>query len=342
MPFSSPRPTFRLLGLAAAATLVTSTPAWADQGNGFGVSTAARARNAYSLDAAVSAFRMTSDASTNYTLAGDVPSTQFNGCNYDPNQNVSCVGGASGTSGSDFNLTASHSNASLSDDVGSPVSGARDAIGTASARADLGSGQLAASAVSNIWRDYRLAPTWIGAQGWTRMNDTLSFSLGASAPAGPTLIGVELRLNGSLGITDLRGSADVRTGLNFGGASLTYGAQIGAGTNVVSEFHADTGWASSSWVIGVDGNMRFTGVYALGDASQPLGFSQYLFTSGGGSGAALFGSTSHFALSLPAEVGYTSASGVFLTSAVPEPASPWLWALGIGGLGLLKRRRRAD
>ena len=340
MPFSSPRSTFRIFGLAAATTLVISTPAWADQGNGFGVSTAARARNAYWLDSAVSAFRMTSDASSNYTLAGDLPSTQFNGCNYDPNTNISCVGGASGTSGTNYNLTASHSNASLSD-VGSPVPGDRNAIGTAHARADLGTGQLAASAVSNIWRDYRLAPTWIGAQGWARMDDRLSFSLGASAAAGPTLIGVELRLDGSLGIADLRGSADVRTGLNFGGASITYGAQIGAGTNVVSEFHADTGWLSSSWVIGADGNMRFTGVYALGNAAQPLGFSQYLFTSGGGSGAALFGSTSHFALSLPADVTYTSASGVFLTSAVPEPASPWLWALGIGGLGLLKRRSRS-
>lgn len=331
-------PSLSLLFTACAVGL-PAAPVLAGIDNGFGVATAARARNAYSLDAAEAAFRMTGDSSGNYTRPSDVPSVMNQGCNYDPAQNVSCAGSATGTSGTDYNLTASHSSASLSDDVGS-VPGSRDAAGTGQARANLATGELASSAVSNNWRDYRGALTAIGAQGWAHMNDTLTFNVAAAAPGTSTEIGVELILNGTLGVTDLRGSAIVTSDLYFGSASASHFAFTGSGTRDVTQSRRDAGWVSSSWVVGEDGNFRFTGVYALTGPSETLGFSQFLFTTAGGGASSLFGSTSHFALNLPSNVTYTSASGVFLTSAVPEPATTLLWALGLGGVGLLARRRR--
>ena len=52
--------------------------------------------------------------------------------------------------------------------------------------------------------------------------------------------------------------------------------------------------------------------------------------------------TMRFDWDLPDDVAYTSASGVFMTATVPEPANLSLLAGGLGLLGWLSRRRRAQ
>ncbi|MBL8350249.1 MAG: PEP-CTERM sorting domain-containing protein, partial [Burkholderiaceae bacterium] len=51
-----------------------------------------------------------------------------------------------------------------------------------------------------------------------------------------------------------------------------------------------------------------------------------------------FGHTGRIAFELPDGYSFTSRSGRFLTSAVPEPATALLMLLGIGALGLGQRR----
>lgn len=97
-----------------------------------------------------------------------------------------------------------------------------------------------------------------------------------------------------------------------------------------------------------------SGTTVLGDElAIPLGDTQVfifaeLYTDAwaswrmpGQSTSADFGNTLHFNWVLPEGVTTSSASGQFMTSAVPEPTSALLLACGLGGLGLLKLRRRA-
>lgn len=316
----------------AVAAGLASMAALADSGNGYGVGTAARARNAYDLNAYVSAFRVGQDASTNYTLYGDVPSEQTYGCQgYDPG--TFCTGGLSGTSGTDFNLTASASSAFRSS-ANNPRT-----TGQASARAHLATGELGVVAHTDFYAEFSGFPTYNGADASAFMNDSLQFSIAGATDSTVTLIGVDLTLDGHLGITDLRGEAAVQSALNFGTASTWFNARIGDGSAAVVSSHGDAGWTSASWAINPEGNYHFTGVYALTGATAVIGLRGSLLASAGGSGQAAYGSTSHFALSLPEGVGFGSSSGVFLT-AVPEPGGWALWLAGLGGLGAIARRRQ--
>jgi hypothetical protein len=98
-----------------------------------------------------------------------------------------------------------------------------------------------------------------------------------------------------------------------------------------------------------------TGTTVLGDdLAIPLGDTKVfifaeLYTSAwtsyhlpGQQTSADFGNTLHFNWVLPEGVTTSSASGQFMTSAVPEPTSALLLACGLGGMGLFRLRRRTD
>jgi PEP-CTERM motif len=327
--------------LLSSAALV-STPALADTTNGYGVGTAARALDVYSFVPFTSAFRVGANSSGFYTQVGDFLGDQINtGCAPFGPEAV-CSGGISGTTGTDYNLTASHSAAGRSSWGGNVQTTA-----SASARADLATGQLGVVAVSDHYAASLSGfPTYNQGQAFAHLNDTLTFTVAGASASTVTLIGVELLLNGSLGITDARGGGNVQSVLNFGTAAAQFTGQVGAGSLVVSETHSAGGWASSNWDILLNGDLqptgayRFTGVYALTGASSVIGLRETLSAYAGGSAAASFGSTSHLAFTLPEGVSYTSNSEVFL-SAVPEPGTWALMMAGLGSLGFLVRRRRA-
>ncbi len=321
------------IGVTLVAGLLTTT-AMASISNGYGVATAARAQNAYDGLSFVAAFRTGQDSSLNYTRPGDVPSTQVNtGCTgVDPF--FQCSGGISGTSGTDFNLTASNSAAFRSSYLSGPN---QIGTGTASSRANLATGELAVVAQSDLFASFSGFPTVNFGQAFAQMNDSLRFNVAGATQSTITLIGVDFILNGSWSRTDPRGGTNVQTRLDFGGAQ----ALFNAGTNFAPEgMHQDGGWASASWVTNPSGSFHFTGTYALTGASNTLGFNQFLLADAFGGASASYGSTSHFLLTLPSHVSFDSNSTVFL-SAVPEPGNTALMLVGVGALAFMLRRRSA-
>ncbi len=320
----------------SVATALNAVPAAADNNNGYGVATAARARNAFSLDAYVSAYRTTADSSTNYTRPGDAPSTTINGCNYPGGSDIACSGYATGTGGSNFNLTASSSAAGLTDDLGGRPKTVR--TGTASARADLATGEVGVTAFSDGFRTERSGASFVTGQASAQFNDTLNFTVAGAGPGTLTNIGVGFVLDGELIQLGPQGNGFIDERFSFGSANARYVAGFG-----VVNFNNDAGWVSSSWDFSRPGEVRFSGIYALTGASQTIGLSKQLIAEAGGGLSVMFGSTSKLFLDLPANVSFASNSGVLLQGnpgGVPEPAS---WAMLISGFGLVgavARRRR--
>ena len=331
-PVSRTTQTTQLCRVATLAMCLLPASVLADNTNGYGVATAARARNAYDQAAFVSAYRMTADSSTNYTRPGDTPSTLIDtGClGLDPA--VMCSGGAAGTGGTDFNLTASTSSANRS----SMIFPGGIGTGVASARANLATGELGVVATSDKYGEFSGFPTYNGAQGTAYMNDTLTFNVAGAEASTVTHIHVDFILNGDWSRTDGRGGANVYTSMNFGGAHATFFAGSAYAPGGTTQ---DGGWVDASWSVNPSGSFRFEGVYALTGASSTFGFNDFLYADAGGGAAANYGSTSHFLLTLPDNVSFTSASGVFL-SPVPEPGTVALMLAGLGVVGFTARRRQ--
>ena len=252
-----------------ALTLATlATPAWADSTNGYGVAVAARASNTYSGDAFASAFRTGKDSSGNFTRPGDTPSYHQDGCNYPVGQ-VTCNGGANGTQGTDYNLTAATASAGLTDDLG--YSPPTFATGTADARANLATGELGVAASSDRFRSVRSGPTFVGGSAFAQMNDTLDFNISGAGAGTVTNIVVDFVLEGNLGeLNGYHGIASIAESLHFGDAFARYSASINAGSPT-AEAHFDTGWVSTSWDVSTPGAAHFTGVYALTGPSAGSG-----------------------------------------------------------------------
>lgn len=319
------------LALAAAGLLAAAAPAWADQTNGFGVSTAAAVNDPYPFIWATSAYRTLPNASGTYTLPFDVAPVSSDPCPGILGSGFVCEVTLSGSTGPGYNLTASHSQAAMTTSL---VAGSTDLLhSSAQAHADLASARLGLDVVTG----YRH-----GASAFAGFNDTLSFQVAGASASTVTLITVGLTLVGELDVPV--GLASIQSALYFGTSSAqfqyaAYGTAFGV--DLIAPAPQAGGWVSHSWDLNTPSLTRFTGVYALTGATAEVGISNWLIGYVAEHDAsALYGNAATLSLTLPQEVTYTSASGVFLTSAVPEPATTVLWALGLGGAALLARRRR--
>lgn len=329
--------TLKPLPIAAAGLLACclAAPVKADTTNGFGVATAAAVGDLPAFLGAVSAYRVIPDSSFYYSTPADTPSVQFDNCSSITNPGALCVSNLGGTSGINYNLTASSNTASLTTDrLGVPNSTGQ---GQASTYADLASGKLGGSSQGDYAR-----------QGYTTavFNDRLTFNVAGASPTTVTPIEVSFSIDGSMVYSGVPFSEVVVTSsLQFGSsfASLVYGAAVVPSAN-------QGGWVSGAWAAPADGGLlgyngtylnSFTGIYALVGATSTLDVRAVLGTRASSLSSVDFGNTASFQMSLPSDVTYSSASGVFLSAApVPEPGT---WALMLAGMGtlLLMARRRA-
>jgi hypothetical protein len=183
------------------------------------------------------------------------------------------------------------------------------------------------------------------------MADTIHFHVaGANASTITTLV-ITLRVTGNINVafgfhSEYDFSLTRTAGSGSAGVALRrlsiYDDVQGASANDYSDWFPGStplGFASSSLTIGAPNDFEFTGTMTLqgADSTYVLANSFEMDTAAGTD--ADFGHTAQFGFQLPAGATFTSDSGLLLT-VVPEPAS--CAVLGIAGLALLKRRRRAS
>ena len=245
-----------------------------------------------------------------------------------------CTGSSTGTLTPGVNATASFDQATTKAGTG--------AIGTAFARANLATGQLGVGATGQAYPIAGFTSS-VGGTSLAGLFDDVTFNVAGASPTTVTDIGVTLDLHGTMS-----GSAFLQEQLLFSSPGVNDAnllLQI-SGTQfsppVVSDAQAGGSWVSASFSPLTPGNVVFHGVYALTGASQEVSIGEVLYSEAF-AGFADYAHTSDFSLSLPANVSFTSASGVFLSGGVPEPAS---WALMLTGIGLIggalrRRARRA-
>jgi hypothetical protein len=316
---------------SVAACLLTcclAAPALADTTNGYGVATAAHVADLPGFLSGVSAYRVLPDSSFYYSTPADTPSVQLNNCASITNPDTICLASLGGTGGTNYNLTASSNTAALT--TGSLSNPSANGQARASTYADLATGRLGGSSEGDYAR-----------QGYTTavFNDRLTFNIAGASPATVTNIVVSFAIDGGMvysGVpfSDAAVTGDLRFGSAF--ASLLYGPAA-----LYNAFANQGGWVSGTWSTVPNANLNtFTGIYALVGATPTLDVRAALGTRASSLSSANYSNTAAFEMSLPSNVTYSSASGVFL-SAVPEPGTWALMLAGVGGMLSMARSRRA-
>lgn len=151
-----------------------------------------------------------------------------------------------------------------------------------------------------------------------------------------TPISVSYKIDGTASATSDGVARYTINGL-FGGAHLS--GDVTGGTTFeyyndqwhVLDLDTPIGWASYTYNTSNPDDITFTGVYDVVGADPDVTFLLGLQGYAAGGTLDYQGSMS---LGLPTDVTYTSASGVFLSGAVPEVPEPSSWSMILSGLGL--------
>jgi hypothetical protein len=199
--------------------------------------------------------------------------------------------------------------------------------GSAYAAADLSSGSVhaAASGSSTIVN----GPFGVGAT-LAQLSDTLTFTILGATSTTVTDITVSYTLDG----TDSYGPIAIYNQQD----SLFFGSAL-------TEFYSDTAqsWVSSNFISSSPNDGVFQGVYALVGSTVVVPLTLSLVVDCEDGCTADFSNTGLIGLSLPSNVSFTSASGVFLTASTstPEPSSWAMMMLGAAGvmIGVARRKR---
>jgi hypothetical protein len=211
------------------------------------------------------------------------------------------------------------------DQTSANAGGPGDNFSSSFAAADLAAGIVRADANS---------PTGDAEAGANaEVYDTLTFNIPGATSSTTTLLAVGLTLDGSF-----NGNGTVETKLLFGSAD----AETEWGLNFPPAFSRLLGWASDSYSISTS-DYTFQGTIAVQGANPvvQIYFQLLLSCDSFSVCSEQYQDTGALSLSLPSNVTYTSASGVFLTSSAPEPSTLVPAGLSLAGLlwGVARRRK---
>lgn len=226
--------------------------------------------------------------------------------------------------------------------------------GSAIASASLNSGQLKAYADSGTaftGCGSNCTTTSITSVAEASFVDNLTFSILNGAPSAQVTLAAHMdgtrqffANNGSS--TNILSLVLTNSAFSFVGSKPNAETPGTFGHNGPSGVTAPYGWDSYSFTNESENGFDFTGVFTVTNGQQ-VSLRMALGLDCRGGALCNFANTSTVGLTLPSNVTYSSASGVFLSSApqgggadVPEPSQVVLVAIGLFGMVGTARRRR--
>ena len=261
---------------------------------------------------------------TGYHLTGGCP----------PQLPTNCTFSSSGTTDTTGLLTSASDQFTLSGTGGLLTSTA-----SAYAVASLGTGSIGVSDSGSCQGPSCDAGGSAGSQA--AAFDTLTFKVAGASSTTTTDIMINFLVHGNMSFGG--GPGSLTTALDFGGGAevtlVTVGQQFGVTPVLIH--NPGTGWVSES-VVGGPSDFLFSGIYAITGSQAVLGIDEFFNETCGGGTSCGYQDTGVVSFTLPGNVSYTSASGVFLTqttSGTPEPGSACLIAIGMAGLAMLTRNK---